>query len=305
MSEKLICPICKKELGEEKVGEFCSMKCYQKAYRIKKKSNSDKAKELVEEMPSIIESIKGGLGQAIEMEELDRLRKENEELKAKLEEKEEILKPTFSEIEDKFSEQLNLSDDIIKAIYLLREHSQKSKDIQHLYNRQSELDKMRTDLEHILEFTNIKSPKETNELLIKFREVLVERRAIKNLISTYSALRKLEGFTTIDYSTIVLSDKKVYKPRILDCGTLTSDSQLNLSELNEKPKSIFDIVTEDHDEYIRLVNEMPLTSKMSLKSVDYVIGKTTDVKTKLMQLSQSKTPYRSFRISNGTIKCYL
>ena len=109
MSEKLLCLECGKELPEVgAISGYCSKSCYQKAYRNKKKSNSDKAKELVEEMPSIIESIKGGLGQAIEMEA-----------------KEELLGMVVTKQKEK-------SDDLWQAVRLL--HNQKA-NIQDLINQ--------------------------------------------------------------------------------------------------------------------------------------------------------------------------
>lgn len=241
------------------------------------------------------------------LRELELLKKENEELKSKNKElNNEILKPTFSEVEDKFSDKIKLTDDLISAIHLLREHSALSKDIQHLYNKQSQLDKLKTDLDHILEISDITTPKETNELLIKFRECLIERRTIKNLIGVYQALRKLDGFTTIDYSTICPSDKKVYKPRILDCGNLKNDSKIDLSTVFEKPKSIDEIDTEDCNKYIEHINNLPLTSTVSTKTIDFVSQNLSDLKQKLTQMRNSKMQYKSFRIVNGNkINCYL
>lgn len=238
---------------------------------------------------------------------LEQLQKENEELKTKLEESnEQILKPTFTEVENKFADKIKLTDDLISAIHLLKEHSVLSKDIQHLYNRQSELDKMRTDLEHILELSDITTPKETNEILIKFRECLIERRTVKNLIGVYQAIKKLDGFTTIDYSTILPSDKKVYKPRILDCGKLTSDSKIDFENLSEKPKTIDEITTNDYNEYIEHINGLPLTSKMTTKCVDFVANNLNDLKQKIQQMRNSKVQYKSFRIIGGNkINCYL
>ena len=254
----------------------------------------------------IFESVTEGLGQAVEMEELNRLRAENEELKAKLEKAEsEELEPTLEEIEAKFKDREDLTNKLIEAIHLLKEHSAKSKDIQHLYNRQSHLDRLRTDHYHLLSLGKVRTKQERDSFFIQETECLVERRIVKAEIDLYQNLRLLEGFTRMDFSVLVPSDKKSYKPRVLDCGTIKSDSDVQISELGEKPKSIDEITTSDYEEYVQAINSLPLTSKMIAKTVNFSAKNREDLICKINQMRASKLAPKSFRVEGNLLKCYV
>lgn len=295
MSEKLVCLECGKELPEVgAISGYCSKSCYQKAYRNKKKSNSDKAKELVEELPSIVESIKEGLGQAIEMEELDRLRKENGELKKKLEENEK-LSPTLEEIKSEFCTQITINDEIKNALNVINKHFGKCNDVQPFHNRQSELDQQRNDVLHAVENIELKSPDDVIMLTNKLRKIMVERRVVKESINCYKSLSRIEGLSKIDWSDL---NSKNYNPKALDLGKFKSGDEIDLSKLDNT------LASEEYKAIIEELHSVPVTSKYSSKQIGFVKNNVKDLEQKLFQMRNCNAKYTKFRVIGNVLHCY-
>ena len=263
-----------------------------------------RAKEIIEAVEKVKEEINLETEEDLRLQ-IERLKIEKEELALKLAESEKELEPTLEEIEAKYSAQKQTNSDLISAIYLLKEHVAKSKDIQHLLTRQSTLDQLKNDHLHLMELGKVRTKTERDTLFVKEMECFVERRVVKNQIAIYQALQKLEGFTRIDYSTIIPVENRVYKPRVLDCGIISQDSKINIIETSEKPTNLDAITTTEFYKYVESLNLLPLTSKISTKSVNFKVGNLEDLKTKIQQMRTSKMAYKSFRVERALLKCYM
>ena len=306
MSEKLFCLECGKELPEVgAISGYCSKSCYQKAYRNKKKSNSDKAKELVEETPSIVESIKEGLGQAVEMEELDRLRKENEELKDKLGKQPESTE-LLGMIETK---QKAKADEMWSAIRLLHNQKQNLEQLTKQADDGMKLaEKELSDCNHKMFLLNM-TDSELLELAKSEREILSRRSGFKNLLTIYGLLERLdfqpEVTQAINYGKIYSLKTEQGKFSFGDIFSEFKTAQsLMIEECAKKSeeKAKEDESLKELKEYIEKLHESPITGRM-ISTISFAKNSKKDLETKINSLESKAKSFR-VNLSNSTITYY-
>ena len=248
----------------------------------------------------IFESVTEGLGQAVEMEELNRLRAENEELKAKYK-FDEIMLPIETKVKQK-------SDEIWKSIRSLynykanitnliaeAERNMKQEE-ERLSNAQHEFFMMGLTFDNFIELSLLQ------------REILSKRSAHKSLMNAYKIIDKMsldpEYSVSINYGVS-------YKLKN-DIGSFSFGD--NYDEFLKKQQQLIEEETKKAEEkakesienkemmdYIEMLHESPITGRYGT-TISFAKN-ISDLKSKISQLSHKAKAFR-IDVNKGTITTY-
>ena len=292
---KLYCD-CGNELP--KVGavkNYCSAKCYQKAYRESKKKQAKEFSVAVEEFVSENNSVS----------ELERLRAENEELKYKLQSEinlDEIMPMHQSKTRDKASE-------IWDALRLL--YNQKQNITQLLAQAEENLhrkEERKSDLEHKMHIPKL-TKGQFYKIAEEHKDICAERSSYKSLLTAYQLVDRLEFNPEFSKG---INYGKAYKLKTEE-GSFTYGE--DYSEFLEKQKLLVEAKVKVDEEkvkeneslkeikaYIEELHESPITGRMGT-TISFAKNSLSDLKTKVQQLS---TKSKAVRVDLGrsTITTY-
>lgn len=207
----------------------------------------------------------------------------------------ENLTPTLEEIKKEFETQMNINEEIKNSLNCLNKYFKSSNDIQPFHNKQSELDKERNDLLHLIEDTELQCPDDLILITNRLRKVLIERRVVKESLNSYKALSKIEGLSKIDFLEL---NAKNYTPRILDLGKFKSGDTVDISRINTT------ISTEDYKEFVEELHKTPVTNKFSAKQIGFVKNSLKDLQQKVEQMRNCNAKYDKFRVVGSMLHCY-
>ena len=260
-----------------------------------------KDSHVADNVKEMFESVTEGLGQAVEMEELNRLRAENEELKAKYK-FDEIMLPIETKVKQKSDEiwksirslynyKANITNLIAEAERNMRQEEER------LSNAQHEFFMMGLTFDNFIELSLLQ------------REILSKRSAHKSLMNAYKIIDKMsldpEYSVSINYGVSYKLKNDIGSFSFGDnYDEFLKKQQQLVEEENKKveEKEALSIQNEEVLAFAEELNSVPIKGRM-ITTISFQKHSLADLKAKYAQLEPRCKALR-VDVSKGTITTY-